>query len=307
MISLALFKQIAIFFLMMAGGFAVVKAGVLQAKDSRILSLVTIYIINPCVLIHAFQIEYSAEVRNGFLLSIAAAVLINGVLILVTKLFGKLFSLDVVERASIIYSNCGNLVIPLVMAILGEEWVIYASGYMCVQNILLWTHCTSLLAQRKHFDFKKVFLNINIISIAIGVLLFFAKIQLPEILGTAMSSVSATIGPVSMVMIGMTMASVKWKEVLSNWRVYVVTFLKMIVCPLIVLALCKFLPLHTLVPEGRTVLLISMIGAITPSAVMVVQLCQLHQKRPDYASAINVVTTLVCIVTMPLVVMLYSL
>lgn len=51
-----------------------------------------------------------------------------------------MFGFTPIEKATIIYSNSGNLIIPLVGAILGNEWVIYSSGYMVVQTILLWTH-----------------------------------------------------------------------------------------------------------------------------------------------------------------------
>ena len=77
MITLQLLQQIIVFFLMMACGFSVVKCGLIDAKSSRTLSVICIYIIMPCVMINAFQIEYSRSIRNGFLLAIAAAVLIH--------------------------------------------------------------------------------------------------------------------------------------------------------------------------------------------------------------------------------------
>ena len=44
----------------------------------------------------------------------------------------------------------------------------------------------------------------------------------------------------------------------------------------------------------------------TPSASTLTQMAQVYGKDADYASAINVVTTLLCIVTMPLMVALYQ-
>lgn len=123
MITLQLLQQIIVFFLMMACGFSVVKCGLIDAKSSRTLSVICIYIIMPCVMINAFQIEYSRSIRNGFLLAIAAAVLIHIFLLVFTQIIGKPLKLSVVEKESIIYSNSGNLVIPLVTVVLGEEWV----------------------------------------------------------------------------------------------------------------------------------------------------------------------------------------
>ena len=73
MITLQLLQQIIVFFLMMACGYAVVKCGLIDAKSSKTLSVICIYIIMPCVMINAFQIEYSRSIRNGFLLAVAAS------------------------------------------------------------------------------------------------------------------------------------------------------------------------------------------------------------------------------------------
>ena len=91
MITLQLLQQIIVFFLMMACGFAVVKRGLIDAKSSKTLSVICIYIIMPCVMINAFQIEYSRSIRNGFLLAVAAAILIHILLLVFVHRLYKLF------------------------------------------------------------------------------------------------------------------------------------------------------------------------------------------------------------------------
>ena len=49
------------------------------------------------------------------------------------NLLGHALHLDAVEKASMIYSNAGNLIIPIVTAVLGKEWVIYSSAFLSVQ------------------------------------------------------------------------------------------------------------------------------------------------------------------------------
>ena len=262
---------------MMSCGFTVVKCGLIDAKSSRTLSVICIYIIMPCVMINAFQIEYSRSIRNGFLLAVAAAILIHIFLLVFVQIIGKPLKLSVVEKESIIYSNSGNLVIPLVTVVLGEKWVIYASA----------------------------FLSVNLIAIILGIVLFFTQIRLPAILGNTMSQISATLGPVCMIMLGMTMTEVKWKDIFSHSRIYLITILKMVVTPLLILLFLKYLPLASMVKDGKTILLISLMAVITPSATTIVQLAQLYDQDPVYASTINVMTTLVSIITMPLMVMLY--
>ena len=229
MIALLLAEQIGVLFLMMAGGFVLVKTGLVKSEESRTLSMVSIYLILPCVTIHAFQVEYSDEIRNGFLLGIFAAVAIHLILFLLSWIFGRLLHLEAVEKASLIYSNAGNLILPLVTAVLGPEWEIYATSFLCVQMILIWTHGQSLMRGQAGINWKKILLNLNLIAIAVGLILFFARIRLPELLGDAVGSMASTIGPVSMVMIGMLLGSVKWKSVFSGQRIYLIVALKMLV------------------------------------------------------------------------------
>ena len=53
-------------------------------------------------------------------------------------------------------------------------------------------------------------------------------------------------------------------------------------------------------------LLIVFLAVITPSASTVTQMCQVYGNDSKYASAVNVMTTLLAIVTMPLMVLLFQ-
>ena len=101
------------------------------------------------------------------------------------------------------------------------------------------------------------------------------------------------------------MVQIEWRNEFLHSRIYIITLLKMIILPAVILLILKYSPLSSLVQNGQTILLISLIAVITPSATTVVQLAQLYDQEPSYASSLNVVTTIVCIVTMPLMVMLY--
>lgn len=137
MISLILAEKIFSLFLIMFMGYAVVHWGLLHAEDSKTLSLISLYLISPCVIISAFQVQYTPDVLHGLLLALAAAVLLHVGIIVVVNLLGHALHLDAVEKASMIYSNAGNLIIPIVTAVLGKEWVIYSSAFLSVQLFLL--------------------------------------------------------------------------------------------------------------------------------------------------------------------------
>ena len=64
-ISLLLMQQIAQLFLVLLMGYAVVKTGLLKASDSKVLSVVFVYLVMPCVVLNAFQIKDTPEIRTG--------------------------------------------------------------------------------------------------------------------------------------------------------------------------------------------------------------------------------------------------
>ena len=305
-ISILLMQQIVQLFLMIFMGYLIVKTGLVRDDDSKVLSKIILYLIVPCVIINAFQVDYTTDTVKGLLIAFAASVLTQVVLLIVISAAGKLLHLNEVEVASVYYSNSGNLIVPIVTFILGQEWVLYGCVFMSVQLVFLWTHCKKIISREASYDWKKILLNINMISIFIGVVLFFTKIFLTEIIGNTLASVGTMIGPASMIVTGMLFAGMNLKQIFANKRVYFITFLRLIAVPLIALVLIKLSNLASFSADGNKIILIVFLAIITPSASTVTQMCQVYGNDSKYASAINVMTTLLSIITMPVMVMLFQ-
>lgn len=305
-ISILLMQQIVQLFLMIFMGYLIVKTGLVRDDDSKVLSKIILYLIVPCVIINAFQVDYTTDTVKGLLIAFAASVMTQVILLVVISAAGRRLHLNEVEVASVYYSNSGNLIVPIVTFILGQEWVLYGCVFMSVQLVFLWTHCKKIISREASYDWKKIILNINMISIFIGVVLFFTKIRLPEIIGNTLASVGTMIGPASMIVTGMLFAGMNLKQIFANKRVYFITFLRLIAVPLIALVLIKLSNLASFSADGNKIMLIVFLAIITPSASTVTQMCQVYGNDSKYASAINVMTTLLSIITMPVMVMLFQ-
>ena len=146
-VSVLLMQQIAQLFTILIMGYVVVKAGLLKASDSKVLSVVFVYLVMPCVVLNAFQIDDTPQIRTGLLYSMGIAVGMHVVFLVLNAIFKRPLKLDVVEQVNIIYSNAAALVIPLVQALLGEEYVVYSCAFVIVQLILLWTHASACLQE----------------------------------------------------------------------------------------------------------------------------------------------------------------
>ncbi len=308
-LSLLLMKQILSMMLMGLAGFVSVKTKILKPSQGDAFSAFCIYVIAPCTIVNAFQVDYSQEKLYGLLLAIAAAVVIHILYIGLTRLLGDGLKMSPVERASLIYTNGGNLIIPLVTSLLGAEWVFYCSAFLVVQNAFKWTHGSLLMLKGVRLNMKALLLNPNMLATYLGIFLFLARVSLPGIVQTALSGMSATIGPVSMFMLGMVLAEVDFRKVFTKLRVYFVCFGRLLLYPLVTILLIRVSGVCSILPDAKQVLLITMLAACAPVAVHVMQYISLVGSHEDTitAGAINAMSVLFSAVTMPLMVMLYQL
>ena len=306
-ISILLFWQILSMFLMLLMGFALVKTGLLKAQDSKTLSVLLLYLALPCAILDSFQVEYDSRILRGLMLAFAAAVICHVILLLAAGLLGKALHLTAVEKASVIYSNSSNLIIPIITAVLGPEWVVYSTAYVSVQLLLLWTHGKVLLSGIKGADIRKILTNINLLAVFAGILLFLTGFRLPDVLSDTLHSVGSMVAPASMFIAGMLIAGMRPKQIFGNRRAYGIVCLRMLVFPAVSLLLLRLLKAAGAGVFGgaQTILLITLLAAITPPASAVIQMSQVYGQDSEYAGVLNVLSTLVCIITMPVTVLLY--
>lgn len=277
-VSLLLMEQIAQLFIVLLMGYIVVKAKLLKPSDSKVLSVVFVYLIMPCVVLNAFQIDDTPEIRAGLLYSMAIAVGMHVVFLAFDTVIRKPLKLDAVERVNIIYSNAAALVIPLVQALLGSEYVVYSCAFVIVQLILLWTHASACLQGSTKLEWKKILTNVNLIAIVAGALLYLLHISLPAPIVSTLSSVGNMIGPMGM----------------------------LLVVPVIVLLLLRVVHAAGWISDGKAILMTVYLSAITPSCATVTSMAQLYNRDAAHSSALYVLSTLLSIFTMPLMIGLFE-
>lgn len=305
-ISLLLMEEIIKLFVIMFMGYAVVKAGLMKSSESKSVSVILVYLVIPCVIIKAFQVDYTPDVQKGLFLAITAAVAIHILFLLITIPLKKIFQMDVIEQATSIYSNAGILVIPLVQELLGQDYVIYSSAYIAVQLILLWTQGKNMLCEEEKLEWKKIFLNVNIISIIAGIVLFLFRIKLPAGVQDVLGMMNNMIGPLGMLLAGMAIAEVPLKSIFTKKRNYLSVALRLLLYPVLGLFLMKAIQIVVNLENSSQILLTVYLACVTPACASVTSMAQLYDKDAAYASSLYVLTTLLSIVTMPVMVYLYE-
>lgn len=299
-----LFLQILRLFLMCAMGFGIVKAGILKSSDSGVLSAIALYIVCPCTYLNAYQVEYVPEQARSLLVTFIAAVIIVSACLTISTLLSRPLRLTDVEVTTAAYSNAGNMIVPIITAMLGEEWVFYTTALVTVQMVFFWTHMSSLFSGR--FDLKKIVVNPNFISVLCGILLYLLRIRIPATILGAVRSAGSMIGPTSMIITGMILANVDFREVFRRKRAWLVAFLRLIVLPLLLLPLFILICRVSGMADSHMIMMIVFLGASSAGASSVVQMARIYDHDAEYAGALNVITTMLCIFTMPLMIGVYT-
>lgn len=187
-----LFNQTVVMPILIITGIICFKTGIISKAGNKELSNLVLSVVNPVVIFMAYQTEYDSElVKNllmAFLLSVISfAIMIAGAYILVPA---KIRNSEI-ERFSSIYSNCAFMGIPLIQALFGSIGVFYLTAYLTVFNFMIWTHGIILLSGEK--DFKKVLKVLYspvILSIVVGIIMFFLQIKLPSVMSKALEFVA---------------------------------------------------------------------------------------------------------------------
>ena len=218
--SLVLLNKLISMSLMAVVGYVMVKVGTLKQEDSRVISLLLLFVIQPCMILRSLQIELTPDRLQGFLFATVASSLSMLFCILFAKLFQKVWDLDPVDRTSLTYANVGNLILPLISMSLGDEMVFYGSTFQVPFNLLLWTHCYSLFMGGKRLKLKKMLTNPPLIALGLGLFLLVTQLHLPGVIDTAAKGYHDMVAAASMLLVGMIIAGSDLKSVFTYKKAY---------------------------------------------------------------------------------------
>ena len=89
----------------------------MKASECKPISTLLIYVIIPSSIIKALQLPLSEEKVHGFGIAVIFAIAVHLFWLVLTTFLGKATSLDGTARASLMYTNSGNLIFPLVASV----------------------------------------------------------------------------------------------------------------------------------------------------------------------------------------------
>ena len=306
-LSFLLAQQILSLFLMMVVGYLIVKLDLLDVSAGDVLATLGVYVFSPCIIFRSFvKAEFSKETLMGFLIAAFGAVVVHILYIAMSRLGEKIFQFNNIEKASLTYSNAGNFILPLVAATLGEEWVFFSCAYIMINTFVFWTHGKTVICKEKSVDLVKALRNPNNVATVLGFLCFLFGIRLPAIVDSVTASFGNLVGPAGMLVVGILMTNVDFKEVFSNKRAYMICFGRLILYPLITVLFFRFSGIMQLHPQTEQFLLVTVLAAAAPCAANVTQVAQIYHQDAKLAGTLNVMSVIFCILTVPVIVGIYQ-
>ena len=312
------FITVAFLLLLAVPGFIFAKTKMFPKSASETISTIVLYGCQPILIFTSFQgCSFSPNISINMLTVAFIAFIAHFLMFAIVKLmFIKREDEDKVRLVKYlsVFSNCGFIGLPFLQSLFTEaslqaELVIYCAVVLAVFNILNWTVGVYILTgDKKEISLKKIFFNPVIIAVLFS-LIVFLTMQKPfielamegtvgyKILSKLMSSLnflSNMVTPLAMFVIGIRLANINLKQLLTDKWAYIAMAVKLVVMSFVVMFLVAYLPISSTIKY--TVFFLLSMPSATSGAMMAVQ----FKKDSDFASIGVVLSTIFSIITLPL-------
>jgi len=300
---------VAVLLLEAVPGYVFVKRGMLGEDGAKSFSKVLLYLCQPCLVVYTFSnATFSLEKLGDIGLFALATLIINAVMLIGAVLILKRKFADTAYRVltlAMAFANCAFFGIPIIEALLpevAEGLMIYTTVYATVMNLLGWAVGMAIITgDIKRISPKRMFLNPAMLGLVIAVPIFVFSLDLPSALSDAVAILGRMTTPVSMLIMGMRLATTSLKSVFTSVRAYVAVLVKGFVMPLVAFGIALIIPMPTEVKQAFFII------TACPTASVVLNFSEICNAGEREAAASVLLSTLFSVATLPTMMLLLSL
>ena len=289
-------------------GFLFVKTKAIKPDSIGAFARVLLFVCQPALFLYSFNAatytpEFFAQMGIFFGLCMGMQILVMVSLTLILK---KRFD-DVRNRICTIASalaNVGFFGVPLLEAVLPgyPEAVVFSTVFSVSLNLLSWSLAVGIISwDRKKMSVRNMVVNPTTISLLVALPLFFTQTKLPSVIAPIVELLARMTTPMCMLILGMRLATVTPRDLFGNPRIYLSTALKNVIYPLLSFLIIYFIPLPTYIKVTFFLL------GCCPAASMVLNMSELVGEGQTHAACSVLISTLSCIVTIPLLALMIPL
>lgn len=296
-----LLQQMLILFFYMMIGYWAKKKGFFGEEASATISWIVVNIANPAMIISSVingesSIEGSELIRTAVLACISYAILI-----ILAEILPRVFKTSGKQRSAYkimtVFNNIGFMGFPVISAAYGQEALLYAAIFVLPYNILFYTYGITVTrsgGEKTKLNLKQI-LNIGSIASILAVVLYVTQLPMHDMIKTPMASLSGLTSSLSMFVIGISMSKMKIRELFTDFKLLGYTAIKLLVIPVIgTIVASNFI-------HNQMLLNVFMIMLATPAGAMTAMLAQEYDGDYALASKAVALTTLLSVITIPIV------
>ena len=298
-------EKVSFIFVLIILGFVYCRITKGTQSDTNTLSKLVLNVSVPASIISSITSANYEAVKEDLPVLLLAATAISAVTLAVSFVLPPLLRVktraaSAVYQSALFFNNYGFMGWPVCQLLFGDQGMLYAALYSIPLHLLFYTITPAMLnrgGNGKLFD-RKVLVNLPLYATIIGLMILMLRLQLPDYVAQLCSVVGATQTPLSMMIVGMILASANLKEIIVGVRPYLFSLLRLLVLPAAV-----YLVLESLGLSGLLLGVPVMITAM-PTGAMVVVLAQKYRADTLLTSRLIIISTLLSILTVPIIAML---
>ena len=299
---MVVFQTMLKLFLLLILGFVLFKCHIFDEYTNKKISALIVNVASPMLIISSIAGVEGSNKSIVFLM-IGAGILMYIGFIILGKIINRIFPFPKkdwpVYECMVVFANTGFMGYPVLLDVFGQEAVFYASLIHMAFNFFVYTYAIMCLTKGDDSEFKlnfKQLLTPGIILIFVGIFIYLFDIQLPSVLMDTINSVGSLTAPLSMMMIGSSLAVYPIKDSFTDWRSYVFAFVRLMIVPFVTMIMCRLLHIDAYYAN------ITIITNAMPEGSMVLMLATQYNANVKIVTRNIVVSTLLSVITIPIVV-----
>lgn len=301
-----LLQQMIVLFLLMGIGFLCCKLKMITDEVSKKLSAIVVNIANPAMVLTGCMGDNKIEGRELLLIAVLV-IAVYIILVILALILPAMLKIDKKSRgtyqAMTIFSNIGFMGFPVVSALYGSSAILYAALFTIPYNVLIYTFGVSAMSTDENAGWKDSFslkrvMNVGVIACIVTIIIYLLQIPIPEFIKSATTHLSNLTAPLSMMVIGASLASINIKKLFTDVKLLIFSAIKLLIIPVLgVLIIRQFV-------DNEMICGVCMVMLATPVGSMTAMLAQQYDGDYEMASKGVALTTILSVATMPVVSMI---
>ena len=296
---MVLLQQMGILFVYMMIGYVACKKEYFDQEFGKKLSWLVVNVANPMLAISAVVNNEEQIAKKDFYVTVLLAICFYAFFLILAQILPRLIGVqksDIgVYKMMTTFNNIGFMGFPVIAAAYGNGALIYAVPFSIMFNILCYTWGIQTLCGGGEKGNRKRIINIGTISGIISIVLFFMQIPVPKMICSLSAGLSNLTGPLSMLVIGISIAAMELKDLFTDVKLLKFALIKLLAVPVAAMLLvCQVI-------DNRLICEVFLVMMATPAASMCAMLSQQYGGDYELAAKGVALTTILSVVTMPIV------